>query len=255
MYLALNIICLLFAAVSSVLCVIRTTHMLQLNSYKASVQLKWMRQNFRHYIINILLLIVSVAAAFTKELWLYIVFYVLALIFALANKPMKTQKTSCLYRKGKAHACNRCYSMACRICRSVFRGRRAFWLARNGNFPFTYSAASDYRQYNKCPDRKGYTSVLYQRCKKMLKACPDLKVIGITGSYGKTSVKYYLSTVLKAKYNVLMTPESYNTPMGVVKTIREQLRPTHEVFVCEMGARHVGDIKEICDIVFLNTVL
>lgn len=84
----------------------------------------------------------------------------------------------------------------------------------------------------------------------MLKACPDLKVIGITGSYGKTSVKYYLSTVLKAKYNVLMTPESYNTPMGVVKTIREQLRPTHEIFVCEMGARHVGDIKEICDIVF-----
>lgn len=92
MYLALNIICLLFAAVSSVLCVIRTTHMLQLNSYKASVQLKWMRQNFRHYIINILLLIVSVAAAFTKELWLYIVFYVLALIFALANKPMKNAK-------------------------------------------------------------------------------------------------------------------------------------------------------------------
>ena len=84
----------------------------------------------------------------------------------------------------------------------------------------------------------------------MLKACPDLKVIGITGSYGKTSVKYFLSTALKAKYNVLMTPESYNTPMGVVKTIREQLRPTHEIFVCEMGARNVGDIKEICDIVF-----
>ena len=98
MYLALkNIICLLFAAVSSVLCVIRTTHMLQLNSYKTSVQLKWMRQNFRHYIINILLLIVSVAAAFTNELWLYIVFYVLALIFALANKPMKNAKKPLVY--------------------------------------------------------------------------------------------------------------------------------------------------------------
>ncbi len=47
----------------------------------------------------------------------------------------------------------------------------------------------------------------------------------------------------------LITPESYNTPMGVVKTIRESLKPTHEIFVCEMGARHVGDIKEICDIV------
>ena len=48
--------------------------------------------------------------------------------------------------------------------------------------------------------------------KKMLAACPNLTVIGVTGSYGKTSVKFYLNTLLKAKYNVLMTPESYNTP-------------------------------------------
>lgn len=85
--------------------------------------------------------------------------------------------------------------------------------------------------------------------KRLLKACPDLKIIGITGSYGKTSVKYYLHTLLSAGFDVLMTPESYNTPMGVVKTIREGLRATHEIFLCEMGARHVGDIKEICDIV------
>lgn len=83
----------------------------------------------------------------------------------------------------------------------------------------------------------------------MLAAMPDLKVIGITGSYGKTSVKYYLSTLLRAKYDVLMTPENYNTTLGVVRTIRENLRATHEVFVCEMGARNVGDIREICDLV------
>ena len=46
-----------------------------------------------------------------------------------------------------------------------------------------------------------------------------------------------------------MTPESYNTPMGVVKTIRGSLRATHDIFVCEMGAKYVGDIKELCDIV------
>ena len=85
--------------------------------------------------------------------------------------------------------------------------------------------------------------------KKMLRACPNLKIIGITGSYGKTSVKYYLTTLLRSKYNVLMTPESYNTPMGVVKTIRGSLKATDEIFVCEMGAKWVGDIKELCDIV------
>ena len=85
--------------------------------------------------------------------------------------------------------------------------------------------------------------------KKILKENSHIKIIGITGSYGKTSVKFYLNTLLSAKYNVLVTPESYNTPMGVVKTIREQMKSSHEIFVCEMGARKVGEIKEICDIV------
>lgn len=85
--------------------------------------------------------------------------------------------------------------------------------------------------------------------KRRLKSVPGLKVIGITGSFGKTSVKFYLQTLLKDYFNVLVTPESYNTPMGIVKTIRSSLKPTHEIFVCEMGARHVGDIKEDTDIV------
>ncbi len=85
--------------------------------------------------------------------------------------------------------------------------------------------------------------------KRMLRESPELNIIGVTGSYGKTSVKFYLQTLLKDSFNVLVTPESYNTPMGVVKTIRESLKSTHQIFICEMGARHVGDIKEICDIV------
>ncbi|MBP1586309.1 MAG: UDP-N-acetylmuramoyl-tripeptide--D-alanyl-D-alanine ligase, partial [Lachnospiraceae bacterium] len=85
--------------------------------------------------------------------------------------------------------------------------------------------------------------------KRILKENSHVKIIGITGSYGKTSLKFYLNTLLSVRYNVLVTPESYNTPMGVVKTIREQMKSTHEIFVCEMGARKVGEIKEICDIV------
>ncbi|MBO5284069.1 MAG: UDP-N-acetylmuramoyl-tripeptide--D-alanyl-D-alanine ligase, partial [Lachnospiraceae bacterium] len=99
------------------------------------------------------------------------------------------------------------------------------------------------------PMEKGINRHYIRDARRMLKACPDLKIIGITGSYGKTSVKYYLHTLLSAQYDVLMTPESFNTPMGVVRTIRGSLKATHEIFLCEMGARHVGDIKEICDIV------
>ncbi len=84
--------------------------------------------------------------------------------------------------------------------------------------------------------------------RRILKSMPGLKVIGVTGSYGKTSVKYYLETLLKARYDVLVTPGNFNTPLGITRTIREHLRPSNEVFICEMGARRVGEIKEICDL-------
>ena len=85
--------------------------------------------------------------------------------------------------------------------------------------------------------------------KRILAEHKDLIIIGITGSYGKTSTKHFLEKILSQKYNVLMTPGSFNTTMGVVRTIREYLNPTHQVFICEMGAKQNGDIKEICDIV------
>ena len=84
--------------------------------------------------------------------------------------------------------------------------------------------------------------------KKILKSMPDLKIIGLTGSYGKTSTKYILGRILSEKYNTLITPGSFNTPMGVVITVRNHLKPQTEIFVVEMGAKKKGDIKEICDI-------
>ena len=77
---------------------------------------------------------------------------------------------------------------------------------------------------------------------KQLRAMDKLKIIGITGSFGKTSVKNIVHDILDESYYTLMTPASYNTPMGITRTIREYLKPIHEVFVCEMGADHVGEI-------------
>lgn len=85
--------------------------------------------------------------------------------------------------------------------------------------------------------------------KKKLSSNKKLKVIGVTGSFGKTGTKFILARILSEKYNVLATPQSFNTPMGVVRTIREKLKAQTEIFVCEMGAKNIGDIKEICDIV------
>ena len=65
----------------------------------------------------------------------------------------------------------------------------------------------------------------------------------------KTSTKHYLNRILSEKYDVMMTPGSFNTTMGVIRTVREYLKPYNEVFIVEMGAKQPGDIKEICDLV------
>jgi UDP-N-acetylmuramoyl-tripeptide--D-alanyl-D-alanine ligase len=89
----------------------------------------------------------------------------------------------------------------------------------------------------------------YNDAASILSAMPQLKVIGITGSYGKTSTKHYLNRILSEHFDVVMTPGSFNTTLGVVRTVREYLKPYNEVFIVEMGAKQPGDIKEICDLV------
>lgn len=85
--------------------------------------------------------------------------------------------------------------------------------------------------------------------KKKLKKYPNLIKIGITGSVGKTSTKFILNSLLSEKYNVCMTPHSFNTPMGITKVVLDYLKPSHEVLITEMGAKQVGEIKYLCDII------
>lgn len=89
----------------------------------------------------------------------------------------------------------------------------------------------------------------YADAERILRSMPSLKIIGITGSYGKTSTKHYLHRILSEEFSVTMTPGSYNTTMGVIRTVREYLKPYDEIFIVEMGAKQPGDIREICDLV------
>ncbi len=73
--------------------------------------------------------------------------------------------------------------------------------------------------------------------------------VGIVGSYGKTSVKNILATLLAEKYEVVATPESYNTPLGIAKTVFSHGFAGKQIFIAEMGARKQGDITELCEMV------
>lgn len=99
------------------------------------------------------------------------------------------------------------------------------------------------------PIEKLISEMYFRDARRKLLSNPSLIRIGLTGSYGKTSVKHILGTILSEKYPTLITPASFNTPMGVTRAIREKLTPTYQIFVGEMGARHVGDIKEMCRLV------
>jgi len=76
----------------------------------------------------------------------------------------------------------------------------------------------------------------------------NLLVVGITGSYGKTSTKEFLATILSKKFRVLKTKEHQNSEVGISQCILDELRPEHEIFVVEMGAYNKGGIKLLCDI-------
>ena len=99
------------------------------------------------------------------------------------------------------------------------------------------------------PIEKAINRHYYNDAKRIIDSHKGLIIIGVTGSFGKTSTKNYLASVLAEKYNVLVTPGNFNTLLGVIRTIREQLRPYHQVFIVEMGAKQNNDIKEICDLV------
>lgn len=92
---------------------------------------------------------------------------------------------------------------------------------------------------------------LYYKTKAQnkLASMSNLKVVAITGSYGKTSSKNILSDILNIKYNALPTPRNLNTFYGLMITINNHLTKFDDIFVAEMGAYVRGEIKGLCKFV------
>lgn len=230
-------------------------HFFQLNSYRFDTHAKWLSENRRKYLthsmISVLMLIVVMLslAPLIKTIALTVLF----LISLSPEKPKKAKKPLVFTpRVKRMYATLTVLILLLTVLFGLYGHRNAhesyFLFVVVMLYALTPVEVLLANFINK-PMELGINRHYINDAKKILRSCPDLTIIGITGSYGKTSVKYYLTSLLRSKYNVLMTPESYNTPMGVVKTIRGSLKATDEIFVCEMGAKWVGDIKELCDIV------
>lgn len=94
------------------------------------------------------------------------------------------------------------------------------------------------------PLEKHIQNKYFNNAVKKLDEFKNLVKIGITGSYGKTSVKNIMATILNESFNVVKSPYSYNTPMGLAKSVNEITDET-EIFIMEIGARKIGDVAKI----------
>ena len=224
----------------------KALHMFQLNSYKPATHLRWLKRNLPSLIPGAVVAVAAVVAAFLSATSGAAVLAAVSACACVAVWPKKAKKPLVCTQR----VIRQIITLAVLVALAVL----AAWLTSGWFVTAAVVAALSPLLilpvfYINKPLENAISRWYVKDAERILRSCPDLTVIGVTGSYGKTSVKFILKTLLSAKFNVLVTPESYNTPMGVVITVRNFLRPTHEVFVCEMGARHVGDIKELCDIV------
>ena len=87
-----------------------------------------------------------------------------------------------------------------------------------------------------------------QKATFKIETLKDLLVIGVTGSYGKSSTKEFLRTILSESFKVVATPKNQNSEIGISECILRDVNDSHEIFICEMGAYNKGGIKMLCDI-------
>ncbi len=99
------------------------------------------------------------------------------------------------------------------------------------------------------PIEKGVYNHYKRMAQNKLKSMTNLKIVGITGSYGKTSSKNILRDILNVKYNAFATPRNLNTYNGLIMSVNNYMDKFTDIFIAEMGAYVKGEIKGLCDLV------
>jgi len=176
--------------------------------------------------------------------WIVLALFALAaFLLFMQKKHMKLKKKFGLTRR------------VCRLIAVAFLLNLGFVLILNllGITAYFLFAAVDYvvllAAYIMRPVEDAINSRFYNSARQKLMEAKGLIRIGITGSFGKTQAKQILKSILSEKYRVLATPPSFSTAMGISRTVNEQLKSGHQVFIAEMGAQYKGDIKDLVKLV------
>ncbi len=238
----------------------KSLHMLQQNLYNENNRyLKWLHQNrnqaLKHY--DLIGLILSVFSLFTGNILSKILLFISAAIYLFDTEVIKY---SIMVEKAKkplvkTSRVNRqiitlyVLNLLPLILYIIFRSNAkililfsSLMLVLNYYVVYLVKLIND-------PIEKAIYKKFWYMAENKLASYKDLKVIGITGSYGKTSSKNILNEILSMDYISHPTPKNFNTDVGLMTTINNDLTKFDEVFIAEMGAYRVGRIKNACNLV------
>ena len=247
--LSIYIICLFLKTTKSL-------HNLQQNRYnRGHKYLKWLKENLKkHYLtIELLILILLFIKENTPKAFTFnLIYFLLTLLFILKKVKEKTKLP--LKYTGRVI---RLYLTTSLIYITIISSLIFFYQDQNlltyylilGLISYLNNLIVLLANFLNTPIEKLINSYFKNKAITRLKSIPNLEVIGITGSYGKTSSKNILNDVLNIKYNATPSPKNYNTPFGLMITINDYLDKFNDFFIAEMGACKVGEIKELCDLV------
>ena len=247
-----------FSVVASIKCV----HMLQIESYQSNMYLKWLlRSRFEPFLPYIVAATISISTHYAifgfyrTDQDMNIAIYASDAVHVL---PLLTIGVTHRFKKYK-----KSFVITTRVKRLLVT---QFLMHVASNYLFIVISDNDHQfvviarcaiasliplivvagNYVVAPVERLIHCYYYASARRKIKSLKNLSKICIVGSYGKTTTKYALNAILSNRYKTIMTPSSVNTPMGIARVVREDLKEDHEIFIIEMGERYEGDIDELC---------
>ncbi len=236
----------------------KSLHMLQQNWYNdGNRYLKWIGNNKNKVFKNLdLLFLLFIIGLFINKLLLmilFVIFYCIISLIYLKNKSKEKEIKPLVFTKRVKRLVVTTYLIYILLIvidiLTFNENNIVYYYLVFGLFIYlNYYVVFLANIINK-PIEKMINNKFKRKAIKKLNSMNNMKVIGITGSYGKTSSKNILNDILNVKYNSFATPKNFNTPLGIIITINNYLDKFNDLFIAEMGAFKRGEIKELCDLV------
>ncbi|WDV47094.1 UDP-N-acetylmuramoyl-tripeptide--D-alanyl-D-alanine ligase [Clostridiaceae bacterium M8S5] len=233
-------------------------HMIQLEEYESNNYKKWMKLN-KPKVITLKQIIVVIIIFFAlciytiraNDTLMYIssIIWLVGLLYSFEMKNKEAKKPLVYTKRAKRLLTCNYVILFITLCIIVLIGMKEENILIILIFMYMYCLLIPqimlYANKIVKPIEVRINKYYYDMAYNKVREFEELKIVGITGSFGKTTTKFITAEILKQKYNTLMTPNSFNTPMGISKVINNTLNSEYEAFVVEMGARKIGEIEEV----------